>query len=274
MATSTSIISNTGEIQKTRNPFIAAVFHDTNLAETKGSGIRAMRRLMETAHLAPPTFESSRENNEFTARLLLHHFLDERDINWLQQFDSLNLTDPQKQALIFVREVGAIDNQTYRQMAYCDSLKASADLRELKEYELLISKGKGKATYYVPGSMLVNALSTQGDTLNTQPPAVSTQPPAVSTQPLFTEIPQEILNEIASLRKKEHNFGKVSDSILKVCNIKPMKSNEIALIFNKREDYIRRKYLNKLIAEKKLRYLYPEMINHPNQAYLTNSKKA
>ena len=33
-------------------PFIAAVFHDTNLAETKGSGIRwPYRRLMQAAHL-------------------------------------------------------------------------------------------------------------------------------------------------------------------------------------------------------------------------------
>jgi len=157
---------------ETRNPFIAAVFHDTNLAETKGSGIRAMRRLMEKAHLAPPTFESSRENNEFTTRLLLHHFLDERDIDWLKQFDSLNLTDPQKQALIFVREVGAIDNHTYRQMADCDTFKASNDLRLLKTYNLLDSKGKGKATYYVAG----NELSTPPQDLSTPPQDLSTPP--------------------------------------------------------------------------------------------------
>lgn len=48
-----------------------------------------------------------------------------------------------------------------------------------------------------------------------------------------------------------------------------MTSDEIALLFNKREDYIRRKYLKKLIAEKKLKYLYPEIINHPEQAYVT-----
>ncbi|MCF8367376.1 MAG: hypothetical protein K9H16_16425 [Bacteroidales bacterium] len=271
---------------ETRNPFIAAVFHDTNLAETKGSGIRAMRRLMEKAHLAPPTFESSRENNEFTTRLLLHHFLDANDLEWLNQFEGFDLTDSQKQALIFVREVGALDNLTYRQMADCDTLKASVDLRELKESELLFSKGKGKSTYYVPGNKLTtppsdlntppqSSLSTPPQSIfSTQPPAVSTQLPAVSTQPLYMEIPQEILDEIASLRKKEHNFGKVSDLILKVCNIKCMTSNDIALIFNKREDYLRRKYLNKLIAEKKLRYLYPEMINHPYQAYLTIRKNS
>ncbi|QEC70669.1 hypothetical protein FSB73_02130 [Arachidicoccus ginsenosidivorans] len=34
---------------RNRNPFIAAIFHETNLAETKGSGIRSMRSLMEKA---------------------------------------------------------------------------------------------------------------------------------------------------------------------------------------------------------------------------------
>jgi ATP-dependent DNA helicase RecG len=173
---------------ETRNPFIAAVFHDTNLAETKGSGIRAMRRLMQAAHLVPPTFESSREHNEFTARLLLHHFLDEKDLDWLQKFEPLNLTDPQKQALIFVREVGAIDNQTYRQMADCDTLKASTDLRMLKSFDLFASKGKGKATYYISGSGLgiepTNAVSTESAHLNTEPTdTLSTQPPEISTPP-------------------------------------------------------------------------------------------
>lgn len=157
---------------ETRNPFIAAVFHDSNLAETKGSGIRAMRRLMQESHLAPPTFESSRENNEFTSRLLLHHFLGENDIDWLNSLKSIELNDSQKIALLFVREVGAIDNQTYRQMADCDTLKASSDLKLLKNQDLLKSKGKGKATYYIAG-----------DKLNTEPRFVSTDAGALNTEP-------------------------------------------------------------------------------------------
>jgi predicted HTH transcriptional regulator len=45
---------------ETRNPRIAAVLHEVNIAETKGSGIRAMRELMLAQDLLPPTFESSR----------------------------------------------------------------------------------------------------------------------------------------------------------------------------------------------------------------------
>jgi len=287
---------------ETRNPFIAAVFHETNLAETKGSGIRAMRRLMEKAHLAPPTFESSRENNEFTSRLLLHHFLDANDLEWLRQFENFNLADSQKQALIFVREVGAIDNTTYRQMADCDTLKASADLRVLKGYELLLSKGKGKSTYYVPGNKLItppqdlttpvtglstqagalstqgsalstqgSALSTQGSALSTQPPGLSTPPPGLSTPPAEA-LPEEIQSAIKALGKRVNDAEVLKSLILKICSIKSFKSIELAEILGKREDYLKRKFLGEMIASRELRYLHPEMINHPEQAYLTNNR--
>jgi ATP-dependent DNA helicase RecG len=287
---------------ETRNPFIAAVFHDTNLAETKGSGIRAMRRLMQAAHLVPPTFESSREHNEFTARLLLHHFLDEKDLDWLQQFEPLNLNDPQKQALIFVREVGAIDNQTYRQMADCDTLKASTDLRILKSYNLFASKGKGKATYYISGPGL-NTEATDG--LSTQPPALSTQPHdieiesknvdietnteistppldlstppldlstpplEISTPPPISLIDESLQKEIDLLNRREHNPDKIKGIIKEICKDRYLSARQISGILNKGEDYIKRKYLSEMIKNRDLIYLHAEMINHPEQAYHT-----
>jgi ATP-dependent DNA helicase RecG len=252
---------------ETRNPFIAAIFHDTNLAETKGSGIRAMRRLMEKAHFVPPTFESSRENNEFVSRLLLHHFLDANDLEWLKQFQNFDLADSQKQALIFVREVGAIDNTTYRQMADCDTLKASNDLRRLKSYNLLNAKGKGKATYYVAG----NGLSALATEISTLPQNLSTPPQDLSTPPQDLSTPlQKILERIAALNKREHDKDKVESIILDLCSLKPMRAIEVAGYFQKEEAYFKRKYLSNMITEKKLKYLHREMINHPDQAYLTN----
>jgi ATP-dependent DNA helicase RecG len=97
---------------KNRNPNIAAVFHETNLAETKGSGINTMRKLMEKANLLPPTFESDHGRNIFTTRLLLHHFLGSEDLKWLSTFDSFSLNENQKRGLILVKEMGAVDNTT------------------------------------------------------------------------------------------------------------------------------------------------------------------
>jgi len=386
-----------------------------------------MQQLMAKAHLAPPTFESSREDNEFISRLLLHHFLDEKDLKWLMQFENFDLSDNQKKALIFVREVEAIDNASYRQISYCDVSKASSDLRKLKGYDLLISKGKGRATYYVPGkginklpaeisttpleiSTQGTEISTQGQVTSTQPRKISTQPHEISTQPYeistppseistqprvtstqpqeistqgneistqgneaqgneistqgneistqgneistqgteistqgteistqgteistqgneistqgneistqgneistqgtkistqgneistqgneistqgneistqgneistqpLIEIPKDILKKIFELKQREHDKQKVIEIIKNLCSIRALSSDEIAGILNKREDYIRRKYLNKMIERKELRYQRPEMISHPEQAYITNSKQ-
>lgn len=70
----------------TRNSTIAAVLHETDFAETKGSGIRTMRRLMEEAGLTQPLFESDRDRDQFVATYLLHHFLSEEDLAWLRGF--------------------------------------------------------------------------------------------------------------------------------------------------------------------------------------------
>lgn len=273
---------------ETRNPFIAAVFHDTNLAETKGSGIRAMRKLMEAAHLVPPTFDSSRENNQFTSRLLLHHFLDESDLLWLKQFQQFDLNDGQKQALIFVREVGAIDNQTYRQMANCDVLKASSELRALKAFDILASKGKGKGTYYVGGKLLdsnngivntqggflstqVEGLDTRVEGLNTPLQVLSTPPQVLSTPPQELSTPlvitEEIKRKISDLKQRERDQIKVKEIIQLLCNQRPAKATEIAVILEKSEHYIKRKFLSEMIKKGELVYLYPDMINHPEQAY-------
>jgi ATP-dependent DNA helicase RecG len=180
-----------------RNPFIAAVFHDTNLAETKGSGIRTMRKLMDSAGMVPPTFESNHSSDEFTTRLLLHHFLNEEDIRWLRQFSEYDLTDNQKKAFIFLREVGAVDNLVFRQLNGCDAYRATAELRALRDNHLLKQKGKGRATYYVPGPLLAPYLSTRSkngdgllspttvDTadLSIGPTAVSVEPAALSVEP-------------------------------------------------------------------------------------------
>lgn len=125
-----------------RNPNLAAVFHKTNTAETKGSGIRVMREQMRESGFSLPAFESNRANNTFTIRLLLHHFLREEDLLRLHHIP-YDLNESQRYALIFVREQGAIDNQT---------------LRKLREWELLRQMGKGSTTHYSAGQNFPEAI--------------------------------------------------------------------------------------------------------------------
>ena len=140
-----------------RNPRISEIFHDTNLAETKGTGIGVMRRLMKEAGLMPPTFESNHEANKFTARLLLHHFLSKENMEWLAQYAEFGLMNEQKLALVFVREVGAIDNATYRQLdSSITHARARLEIHKLCDLGFIEKKGQGRNTYYIRTSKVIS----------------------------------------------------------------------------------------------------------------------
>jgi ATP-dependent DNA helicase RecG len=280
---------------ETRNPFIAAVFHETNLAETKGSGIRAMKKLLSNAQLAPPTFSSNRDSNQFIARLLLHHFLSKDDIQWLANFETHELNDSQKQALIFLRETGAIDNNAYKQLSDADTLKASNDLRSLREIGLIDQKGKGRATYYIPSKVLIRStFNTEGNIISTEPVKLNTEPPSLNTEPLklntegksvstepkrksnerFSgfQIPNQLKSTILSLKTRERDPNKIKDIIVELCKLQNMELKDLAKILQKEENWISRTYVKPLIDENKLQYTIPEMINHPKQAYAIKNK--
>ncbi len=265
-----------------RNPYIAAIFHETNLAETKGSGIATMRLLMDAAGLVPPTFESDHGTNQFTARLLLHHFLSEDDIIWLNNFEPYALNDDQKKILVFLREVGAIDNTTYRQLSGCDTLKASADLRNMRDAGLLEAKGKGRATYYTQGKELISRIKPVpglSAPVSTPVPNQSAPVPDLSAPviapalALVHQLPPElqILLEGVGLKCRDEN--KMQQFILGLCQWKSMKLMEIAEILNRQPKYILRKFIQPMMKNGLIRYTISDMPNHPEQAYTVNREK-
>ena len=146
---------------ETRNPRIAGVLHESRLAETKGSGIRVMRQMMDRANLAPPTFESDRERDSFTATFFFHHFLSEADLEWLGRFKDLGLSNEEAKALVAVREAGRITNAVYRDLNNVDTLTASAHLRRLRDAGLLLQHDHGAATFYTPHGRLVAGVDDQ-----------------------------------------------------------------------------------------------------------------
>lgn len=264
---------------RNRNPFIAAIFHETNLAETKGSGIRTMRALMEQAALMPPTFESDHGNNQFTARLLLHHFLNEEDVRWLKQFNQYALDDSQKRALIFVKEAGAIDNAAHRQLNGIDTLHASVELRGLRDKNILLQKGKGRYTYYIPDPACKywNGISTD----NTGAPVKDLSAPvkdlsapvedlsAPVNEALVHQLPPILKEKLAQLPQRISEASVLEEMILELCAWKDLSINELGGILGKTEKYLLRNFLTPLREAGRLAYIYPEMPNHPQQAYKT-----
>jgi len=262
---------------ETRNPRIAAVLHEVNIAETKGSGIRAMRELMLARDLLPPTFESSRRPDQFVATFLFHHFLGPDDLAWLRNLTNEPISDEESRALVLVRELGAIDNAAYRAINRTDTLNASGHLRRLRDLDLLEMKGAGSRTYYVPGSMFVArsvadpaagvAANPHHPVPNThQPPANTHQPPADPHQLLAT-VPEWLRARIpgaGTKPRKETLRALIQD----FCAWRALSAREMAALLGGRDQkHLVREFLSPMVQENLLAYTIPAMENHPDQRY-------
>ena len=151
---------------RSRNPTIASVLHETKEAETKGSGIRVMRQYMMDAHLSPPSFESNRDENQFVATFLFHHFLDREDIKWLSHFKDANLSEDEARILIHAREMNWVNNAICRDYTGLDTLGVSGILKKLRNLGLLKQHSHASATYYTPTKRLLHPeVESPGDDL-------------------------------------------------------------------------------------------------------------
>lgn len=257
---------------ETRNPRIAAVLHEVNIAETKGSGIRAMRELMVAHDLLPPTFESSRRPDQFVATFLFHHFLGADDLAWLRRLTREALSDEEARALVFVRELGAIDTAAYRTINRTDTLNASAHLRRVRDLGLLQMKGSGSRTYYVPGSGFL--ISDPAPAENTQQPVQDrhqvqkkSHHPATERHQLLVTLPPKLAARIPAAGRRRRRTA-MRALIKDLCAWQTLSARDLAEILGGREPKpLVRDYLSPMVDEGILAYTVPEMENHPEQRY-------
>jgi len=278
---------------ETRNPVIAAVLHETNLAETKGSGIRVMRELMTSANLTPPTFESDRERNQFVVTFLFHHFLTPEDWRWLAHFESVGLSDEEARALVFVREAGAIHNAAYRNLNRVDVLNASQHLRRLRDNGLLQQKGKGAETYYVPTSELLAPLAAgpreaplpgdlpqsgnlaaenaRSEPLSGKVKSQSGNPAALSgkqvaMQVRYPGIPSDLIEALNSLGSRVLQED-LAELAWRLCIWRPLTTSELAELLDRNRKYVQERIITPLLRSGRLTMTIPDQPNHPDQSY-------
>ncbi len=283
---------------ETRNPVIAAILHETNLAETKGSGIRVMRELMTDSGLTPPAFESDRERNQFIVTFLFHHFLTPEDWNWLRQFGELGLSDEEARALVFIRELGAINNAAYRNLSRVDALNASQHLRRLRDHGLLQQKGKGSETYYVPTPKMLaswrapvvpgadpgqpaQSLKPPNESVNPQPlsgnpPAQSVNLPPQSVNQVhryaaFPGLPPHLENALASLKARVSQ-PEMQDLVWQLCAWKALATDELAALLNRNRTYVTNRLVTPMLRAGRLEMTIPDQPNHPDQRYRAITK--
>lgn len=269
-----------------RNPKLAAALYDTRFAETKGSGVRVMREMCEKAGLAPPLFESDRGQDQFVVRLFFHHFLGPEDLAWLARFKNLHLSEAEARALVVAREVGAIDNATWRDTNKVDTLTASQSLKKLRDAGLLQQKGRGSATWYQPtGKMLGDddSLSSNPDGLSSNPLSLSRDLGSLSRDPnsldkaeaerktklrqtLLAGLPGELAARVGALGRRSPPDA-VRDVVLDLLQQRPWRLEELGQLLQRNPEYVRQKYVQPLLEGARIRMTRPEVPNDPEQAY-------
>ncbi len=251
-----------------RNPTIAAMLHETRFAETKGSGIRIMQRTMVEHGLASPTFKSDRDRSEFAVAFLFHHFLNQEDWSWLQSFAEFQLSEEQMKALIFVREVGTIDNSRYRSLNSVDTLTASKALRELRTQNLLIGRGSGNSAYYVAGSEMIQREGIRGLAPTPQDNALVLEACPQGIGIRIEDLPEAIRTRTRTasmMARMDEPFAR--KVIYGLCKWRPLSGAEIAALLNKHKVYIQQQYVGPMVVDGSLRYTIPETPSHPDQKY-------
>jgi ATP-dependent DNA helicase RecG len=256
-----------------RNPRIAEVLHEAGLAETKGSGIRAMRDRMRSANLILPAFESDREKDQFTLTLLLHNLASPGDLRWLEQFKDLGLTSEDVQALLFLREVGAITNSDYGNINTVEKLVANKGLQRLQDFGLIEQKGRGATAFFVltdrvmPESDDEVLTPSHEDISSPDKPISSPDKPESSPGNRFRPLLPPVLETRLKQIGQRTNPRKMQTIIVELCKWQPMRLEQIADLLQRNKNYVQEKYLKPLIDQGILEYVYPEKPTHPQQTY-------
>ena len=264
-----------------RNPKIAAALHDTRFAETKGSGIRVMREMCERAGLAPPLFESDRGDDQFVMRLFFHHFLGPEDLEWLARFKELHLSDEDARALVVAREVGAIDNATYREINRVDTLAASQALKRLRDSGLFIQRGRGSATWYQPTEQMTGPESGESD-FSLPVPRDQEHLPRESRSlgkesesardALVQQLPGTLGMALGALGRRSRPDD-VRHVILALLRHKTFKLAELGLLLDRNPEYVRQTYIQPLLEQGEIAMTRPDTPNDPEQAYIARESR-
>ena len=206
----------------------------------------------------------------------------------------------------FVREVGVINNATYRQLdSSITHARARLEIHKLCDLGFLEKKGQGRNTYYIRNSKVVSLgerlrpqderLLPQHGTLGEKIPlqhgtlgekippqgkmyhgkhgTFESESQPKSRNELLRELPKGLQERVAKLGKWASR-EKVSQLLVDLCAFKPYSYEELALIIQRAAKPMKDKYIKPLRLANKLFYWIPEMINHPLQKYVADPSMA
>jgi ATP-dependent DNA helicase RecG len=216
-----------------RNPSISAFLHQLKIAETRGMGLGIMQQAMKSSGLYTPYFESNRTTNTFAAYLLFHSLESRSDGDWLRERGLAVLSEEDRHAMIFLREMGAINSRAYRSICGRDELDAGRSLKNLRDRGFIELRG-ATDVYYVMSDKVVtkhdavvtSARKVGSDRTKSGKVGLTQLPNPADLEP-FASPPAE-LQEKLNLLRKTAKPEVIRQLILELCGWKELMPMEVA----------------------------------------------
>ena len=223
-------------------------------------------------------------------------------MEWLAQYAEFGLVNEQKLALVFVREVGAIDNATYRQMdSTITHARARLEIHKLCVLGFIEKKGQGRNTYYIRTSKVVSLgerLRPQGERLLPQHGTLCERIPlqhgtlgeryqgeneryqafgeryqGANREELLLLLPDHIKKRIDEVGKRVPK-DVLNKLVVDMCSIVPLSMDDLSVLLHRNSKSFKNKNIKVLLENNQLFYWIPEMINHPQQKYVADPSMA
>ena len=153
------------------------------------------------------------------------------------------------------------------QQTALDTLTASSALRRLRDAGLLSQQGRGSATWYQPTDKLKMeaGLSSELERLSSKPASLSSKPDP-ARMALLDELPGQLAARIGALGQR-HPPERVRDLVVELCQRRPWRADELALLLQRNPQSIRQNYLRPLLAQRRIAMNLPDTPSSPQQAY-------
>lgn len=266
-------------IHVSRNPRTVRVLVDLGIVRDQGEGIPRMFSEMEGFFLPAPVLDP--RDHLFRVTLRNTATLTADDKSFVARLGDAELTDVEFRALLEAHRAGRLDNARLRAISGLDTLGASALLRRLRDRELLALHAAGPNSYYELGPKaqlpVGEALALEAD----RPEPTSDRPGSGPDRPELTadrreseaerpELPPDLAVAVKALGVRPRQ-GPLRDVIASLCTWRPLKPAELGAILGIRADNLTKRHLTEMVAEGRLRRLFPDEPTHPNQAYAAAS---
>lgn len=252
-----------------RNRLLQDMFRYIGLGESAGSGLPKIFHGWSSQHWREPALREKMEPSDQT--LLELHMLSlvpEKVLNELRidlgeaVFDSLS--ENERLVLVTTHIETTVDHGRMMGILDIHPRDLTALFSGLVEKSLLKQNGSGRGTVYF-------LEATPDEAIDPSFGGLSGSSGGLPDSSGGLDELRAIADAVASKKKAPKTL--VESTILQLCQEKPLALDELAKLLNRSVESIRKDYLQPMIRDKRLRYLYPTSPQHPEQSYITSEER-